>query len=121
MVNAPDKSVVRIKFVPVTLVMVAEQLEFAAMTRFVKLQRIVGGVMSRTMTVRVMALVLPLPSIAVYVSRLVAMTLALIVPLVVKRAMPEQVSFAFTPGSVKAEPNSTYMGLVPFREILGGV
>src|SRR5579859_472855 len=62
MIRVPDKSVARIKFVPVTLVMVAEQLEFAAMTRLVKLQRMVGGVVSRTMTVRVMEFVLPLPS-----------------------------------------------------------
>ena len=64
MVSAPDKSVARIKFVPVTFVISATQLEFAAITRLVKLNVIVGGVVSRTMTVRVAVLVLPLPSVA---------------------------------------------------------
>ena len=65
MVSAPDKSVARIKLVPVTLVISARQLEFAANTRFVKLHEITGGVVSRTTTVRVAALVLPWPSVAV--------------------------------------------------------
>ena len=65
MASGRDKSVARMKFVPVTLVISAPQLEFAATTRFVKLHEIAGGVVSRTMTVRVAVLVFPLPSPAV--------------------------------------------------------
>ncbi len=64
-VSAPDKSVARMKLVPVTSGIAALQFVFAAKTRLVKLHRIVGGVVSRTMTVRVAVLVLPLPSVAV--------------------------------------------------------
>ena len=63
-VSGPDKSVARMKFVPVTSGMGALQLASAASTRLVKLHTMFGGVVSRTMTVRVAVLVLPLPSAA---------------------------------------------------------
>ena len=65
MTGGPDKSVARIKLVPVTSGMGALQLVSAATVRLVKLQRMAGGVVSRTMTVRVTMLVLPLLSLAV--------------------------------------------------------
>ena len=64
-VSTPDKSVASRQFVPVTSGIRALQFASAAKTRFVKLHEITGGVVSRTMTLRVAVLVLPLPSLAV--------------------------------------------------------
>src|SRR5437868_6304682 len=63
-VSAADKSVAKMKLVPVTSGAGALQFVFAASTKLVKLHKIVGGVVSRTMTVRVAVLLLPLPSSA---------------------------------------------------------
>ncbi|HAO79183.1 MAG TPA: hypothetical protein DCQ92_09440 [Verrucomicrobia subdivision 3 bacterium] len=63
-VSGPDKSVARMKLVPVTSGICALQFVSAASTRLVKLHRIVGGVVSRTMTVRVAELAKPLPLVA---------------------------------------------------------
>src|ERR1035437_1984152 len=65
MVSVPDASVAMMQLVPVTFGMAATQFEFAVSTRLVKLHKIVGGVESCTMTVRVAVLVLPLPSVTV--------------------------------------------------------
>ena len=74
-----------IKLLPVTLGITAMQLEFAAKTRLVKLHVIDGGTVSSTRTVRVTVLVLPLPSTAVYVTRLLPRALMLTVPFVAQR------------------------------------
>src|SRR5215469_9026995 len=71
----PDKSAAWMLFVPVTSGMTATQFEIAPNTRFVKLHKIVGGLVSRTITVRTAMLVLPLPSPAVYAMALVPTTL----------------------------------------------
>ena len=63
-VRGLDKSSAKMKLVPVTSGITATQFESAASTRLVKLHKIAGGVVSRTMTARVAVLVLPLPSTA---------------------------------------------------------
>ena len=65
MTGGPDKSVARIKLVPVTSGMGALQMVSATNVKLVKLHRTAGGVVSRTITVRVTELELPLPSPAV--------------------------------------------------------
>src|ERR1035441_9055645 len=79
-VSGSDKSVAKMKFVPVTSGIVPLQLVPAARARFVKLHKIVGGVVSRTMTARVTVLVLPLPSSAVKVNVFVHTALLLTAP-----------------------------------------
>ncbi len=64
-VSAPDKSVARMKLVPVTFGIRALQFVSAASVKLVKLHKMVAGVVSRTMTVRAAVLVFPFPSLAV--------------------------------------------------------
>src|SRR5256885_932300 len=56
MTSGPDRSAAKMKFVPVTSGMDALQFVSSESARLVKLHEIAGGVVSRTMTTREMAL-----------------------------------------------------------------